>query len=380
MRMWGAFVAVVLAVGPAVGVADAADDPPLSVPAEELAAALECVEPATPDPAKEPVLLVHGTGVTPEENWSFNYRAVLPEQGWTTCTVRLPDRALGDIQVASEYVVAAVRTMAARAGGPVDVLGHSQGGLEPRWAVRWWPGIRSLVDDLVTLAAPHHGTVVADGGCANGCAPAIQQMRPGSKFLAALNEGDETPGDISYTSVGTRTDQLVQPVESTALAGGATSIILQDLCPGRPVDHVGIVTDAPTFALVVDAFTSPGPADVARFDAAQCADVSFVPPGAGLQGGLEGLRTTDPFDPSLFAPGEEPPLAGYTGAGAAGSTTTTTAAAAAGPAAAAAPTPVAATELPRTGGGLSPLTQVLAGCALLLGVALWPGRRRRRRS
>ena len=52
--------------------------------------------------------------------------------------------------------------MAAMAGGrQIDILGHSQGGLQPRWMTRFFPHTRALVDDLVTLAAPHHGTTLA---------------------------------------------------------------------------------------------------------------------------------------------------------------------------------------------------------------------------
>ena len=344
-------------------------DPTLSVPADRLAAAVECVEPAAPDPDKEPVLLVHGTGVTPEENWSWNYLAVLPGEGWTTCTVRLPDRATGDIQVASEYVVHAIRAVAERTGKAVDVLGHSQGGLEPRWALRWWPGTRVLVDDLVTLASPHHGTVTSDVSCANGCFPAAHQMRTTSRFVAALNSEDETPGDVSTTSIATRTDELVQPVETTAVEG-ATNVVLQDLCPGRATDHAGIAGDAVAYALVVDAFTTPGPADPARIDRLACADVSFVPPGAAFESGLAGLRATDPFDPSRFRPvAEEPPLAAYAAQSAPGGSTTTSTVAPAVPTPAASPTG----ELPATG-GTSPLP--LAGL-LLAGAALAHAGRRR---
>ena len=85
-----------------------------------------------------------------------------PRDGYDVCWVTLPDRSVGDIQVASEYVVHAVRTINARSGRKVDIVGHSQGGLEPRWALRWWPSLLSKVDDLVTLATPNHGTIVAD--------------------------------------------------------------------------------------------------------------------------------------------------------------------------------------------------------------------------
>src|SRR5437762_2819475 len=101
-------------------------------------------------PAHEPVLLVHGTFATDRENWGFNYALVLPKLGYDVCTVTLPNRSLGDIQVSSEYVVYAIEHMAAASGRKVDVMGHSQGAMQERWAVKWWPTVRSEVDDLVT--------------------------------------------------------------------------------------------------------------------------------------------------------------------------------------------------------------------------------------
>ena len=254
----------------------AAADPALSVPEGELAAALTC--PATFQAnGREPVLLVHGTGATPEDNWGWNYLPVLPQQGWDVCTVRLPNRALGDIQVTSEYVVHAIRTISERSGRKVDVLGHSQGGLQPRWAVRWWEGARAAVDDLITLAAPNHGTVAAAGCGAAACFPAAHQMKQGSAFITALNGTDETPGDISYTSIYSLTDELVQPAapEPTARLEGASNILLQDLCPGRVGEHALLAADAVVYAMVVDAFLQPGPADPSRFDPATCLKTSF---------------------------------------------------------------------------------------------------------
>jgi hypothetical protein len=61
------------------------------------------------------------------------------------------------------------------------------------------------------------------------------QMCTDSNFLAALNRGDETPGPIDYTSIYSKTDELVQPVGTHDVEGG-TNILLQDLCPGHHVD------------------------------------------------------------------------------------------------------------------------------------------------
>lgn len=227
----------------------------------------------------EPVLLVHGTAGRPEDHWSWGYQKVLPEMGFDVCTVRLPDFALADIQTSAEYVVHAVRTIATASARKVDVVGYSQGGLEPRWAVKWWPDVRTRVDDLVTLASPHHGALSADLACLGGsCQPAIWQMNTGSAFLAALNREDETPGDVDYTSIYSLNDELVQPVlpEPTAALDGASNVLVQDVCPARPVHHGNEPIDAVVFALVLDALTEDGGADPARVDTATCLE-TFLP-------------------------------------------------------------------------------------------------------
>ena len=102
------------------------------------------------------------------QSWAWNYAAALPGLGYPTCTVALPDAALGDIQVASGYVVFTVDTMSARWQSQVEVIGHSQGGIEPRSALRWWPGLRRKVDHYIGIASPDHGIYAADACAASG--------------------------------------------------------------------------------------------------------------------------------------------------------------------------------------------------------------------
>jgi triacylglycerol esterase/lipase EstA (alpha/beta hydrolase family) len=283
--------------------------PALSVPANRLSASLSC--PARFAPDRDPVLLVHGTATNTHDTWSANYADLLPELGFPVCAVDLPDRALGDIQVASEYVVHAIRTIAAASGRRVDVIGHSQGTLEPRWALRWWPDIRGLVDDDISLGGPHHGASGADGVCISGsCAPAAQQMRHGARFIAALNAGAETFGDVDYTSIFSAYDELVQP-PSTARLAGAVNVLVQDLCPGRPVHHGGLVSDAAVFAVVVDALDHDGPANPSRFDSRTCRQM-WMP---GVDEPVSGNVML--YGPAFVAVtvhdrvAEEPPLAPY---------------------------------------------------------------------
>ncbi|MGH2684142.1 MAG: esterase/lipase family protein [Actinomycetota bacterium] len=287
-------------------------DPALTVRQTRLDAALTC--PATFDSGREPVLLVHGTGSNSAENWSWNYGKVLPEVGFDVCTVDLPNRALDDIQVSSEYVVHAILTMAERSGQMVDVMGHSQGGLQPRWAVRWWDAARAAVDDLVTLASPNHGTLAANAACtAVECPGAAHQMKQGSAFLAALNSPDETPGSVSYTSIYSLTDELVQPAAPapTAAMAGASNIAVQDLCPGRIGEHAAMAADAVAYEMVIDAFTQPGPADPSRFDPLTCTKTSFDGASAGQLVELAFEELAEGRFPDYRPLDEEPPLAPY---------------------------------------------------------------------
>ena len=299
---------------PLPGLANAQTAPPwpgtasYSVPLWKLDEALSCHGgkwSLTGSGRAQPVLLVHGTGVTREQNWGWNYWRQLPLQGFEVCWVQLPNSALGDIQIASEYVARAVSWMHWRTCEKVDILGHSQGGLENRWAIKWFPSGR-FVDDYIALATPNHGTITA--GEATPCFRACWQMRLGSKFLRALNYGDETPGPISHTSIYTAFDEVVQPQapESTSAIAGARNILLQDICPGRPVGHVSIAADYVTWRLVTLALVYWGPAP-ATLPVSECAGVTMPAATSAPPDLLTRMNDYSQGEPVS----EEPPLRPY---------------------------------------------------------------------
>jgi pimeloyl-ACP methyl ester carboxylesterase len=254
--------------------AQTAADPPFEVPVADLAAALECPHPFT-HPEHEPVLLVHGTFTNGHENFSWNWELALPSRGYDYCLVTYPDRGTGDMQISAEYVAYAVQEMHRRTGSKVDIVGHSQGGLMPRWAIKWWPSVQAAVDDYVMLAGPNHGVMLAANSEQSPfpIVPVGYQFAPESKFITALNADDESPGAVDYSSLYSLTDELVQPVAPVPTAGlewGRTvpnvrNVSLQDVCPGRLVDHLSIgTTDRLTQELTIDALSHAGPVDPAR--------------------------------------------------------------------------------------------------------------------
>src|SRR5947209_1424251 len=156
--------------------------PPLSVPASALKKALECTQGVAGD-TRNPILMVPGTDLDPQPNYSWNYERAFAAQHWAYCTITLPQHTTGDIQVAGEYIVYAVRTMAKLAGRQVDILGYSQGGMLPRWALRFWPDTRPLVHDVVSLDPSNHGTLDADASCQGQCSPADWQQASTARFM-----------------------------------------------------------------------------------------------------------------------------------------------------------------------------------------------------
>ena len=283
--------------------------PALQESVEALARTLSC--PAAFQGKQEPVLLVHATAETGERNFSANYGRVLPAMGYDVCTVELVDLARGDIQASAERVVYAIRTIAQRSQRKVQVIGHSEGPLPVRWAIKWWPDVGPLVDDLISIAGPYHGWLLTDAFCSGGCVPALWQMRRESKFMAAFNTGDETPGDVSYTSVYSITDELVQPYSTAELQGGA-NIKVQDLCPGRVTEHYEMVYDASVYAVVLDALTHPGPANLGRVDRSLCRHL--IMPGVTtadlVAGELDGWTVGTPSLNEHHVD-HEPPVAAY---------------------------------------------------------------------
>ncbi|MGB0220169.1 esterase/lipase family protein [Sinimarinibacterium flocculans] len=331
-RMAAVLAAALIAGCGSDGDTDIAAEPRLETEPALLDAALECTPFEHPD--KPPVLLVHGTVTHGQEQYNWTYKPLLIERGFDVCTVTYPDRGFGDQQIAAEYVVHALRRIRSESGRKVAMIGHSQGASMPRWAIKWWPSARDAVEDFVLLAGPNHGTTVAatdnpltgSGGAVLGLPAAFYQFAPESQFVAAVNAGDETPGDIDYTNIYTLFDELVQPaqpVPTAALDYGqdnpkVTNLLLQDLCPLLVVDHLTIgLTDRATFELAIDAITHPGPADVERAGGAALCNALPLVPGVVLPPTfLLELLALLPVEietglPELHLVSEEPPLKPY---------------------------------------------------------------------
>lgn len=304
--------------------------PALSVPQADLDNALTCSSNLR-NATKTPVLLSPGTSVNPQDQYSWNWVPALNSEGIPWCMVTMPDLTYGDIQIAGEYLVNAIRSMYQRAGRKISIVGHSQGGMSMRWALRFWPDTRNMVDDVIGLAGTNHGTTspVVDIACLVECPPAMWQQDEDSNFIKALNSGTETFAGISYTNVYTRLDEVSQPAlndngtSSLHLGAGLkTNVANQDICPLNPALHIILGTiDPVAYALALDALKNPGPANPSRVSRSVCFKVFM--PGVNLLSGqvnLQGFINMASAAISGLTPinidgvgktSSEPPLASY---------------------------------------------------------------------
>lgn len=210
-----------------------------------------------------PVVLVHGTFEGAADNWS-TVSPQLAGAGYCVFALEYGDRGTGDIAASAGQLERFVDAVLGATGArKVSLVGHSQGGMMPRYYVKFLGG-DTKVDDLVGLAPSNHGTT-NPGAFVTGqtVCEACDQQRAGSDFLLELNAGDETPGRVSYTVVQTMYDEVVTPFTSAFLAGGANTanILLQDACPAEVVDHHEIPNSQLAVRWTLQALGRPGPAD-----------------------------------------------------------------------------------------------------------------------
>lgn len=214
-----------------------------------------------------PVVLVHGT-FGDRKHLLEGLSTDLVADGFCVYSLDYGDRGTGDIRQSAEQLRQFVdRVLTATGAAKVSMVGHSQGGMMPRYYIKYLGGDR-VVDDLVGIAPSNHGTSIAPDGFSplgsvvgTSCRACTQQAA-GSEFLTDLNSGDETPGPVSYTQITTKYDVVVVPHTSGYLTPGpeSTNITLQDKCRWALVGHVFIPTSRATRSIVLHALTTDGPA------------------------------------------------------------------------------------------------------------------------
>jgi triacylglycerol esterase/lipase EstA (alpha/beta hydrolase family) len=226
-----------------------------------------------------PVVLVHGTIENMTYNW-YTLSPLLADEGYCVFAlnygqepgihVGLPGAAepggVGPIADSASQLKGFInKVLAATGASKVDIVGHSQGGMMPRYYLKFLGGA-SKVDKLVGLAPSNHGTT-ADGiaqlpGGAQLLTAALGQSARdqivGSAFLRKLNAGGDTVPGPTYTVIETAYDEVVTPYTSAFLTGPhVTNILLQDQCAVDADEHLAISFDAIAMRDVLNALDPP---------------------------------------------------------------------------------------------------------------------------
>lgn len=196
------------------------------------------------DPARVPVLFIHGAGGAKDnwrrfierldrtryQAWAYTYPSGLPiEQS----AARL-NEIVGQLHASYRF-------------RRLVVVGHSMGGLVGRRFIAL--NGQDYVSELVTLATPWDGVAMARLGAALGdyALPSWQDLVPGSEFLQTV-QGDKLPPTVRhhiFFGYRERDDELdsdgvitVRSQRHGAVATAATQV------RGFRTDHSGILEDA----------------------------------------------------------------------------------------------------------------------------------------
>jgi triacylglycerol esterase/lipase EstA (alpha/beta hydrolase family) len=210
-----------------------------------------------------PVVLVHGTLADMSDSWQA-LSPLLYNNGYCVFALNYGSYAFSGLlgiygtgniaQSAGQLSIFVNRVLAATGSSQVDLVGHSQGGMMPRYYLRFLGGA-TKVHTLVGLAPSNHGTTV-DGlftlaGFFPGAnaflgilCPACEEQSAGSAFLTNLNAGGDTVPGVSYTVIESANDEVVTPYTSAFLSGsGVTNILLQSQCSLDQGEHLSMPYD-----------------------------------------------------------------------------------------------------------------------------------------
>ncbi|WP_228537566.1 alpha/beta fold hydrolase [Nocardia sp. XZ_19_231] len=222
----------------------------------------------------EPVVLVHGLTATMAANWT-TIAPLLANNGYCVFALNygldpaapaplnlIPGTKSMRESSAQELAPFVDRVLAATGAQKVDLVGHSEGTVMPRWYIKYLGGAAKVAKS-VNLTPLNDGTraggqaLIARALDLLGVWDDLQlrseafgfgaslQMTSGSDYLDAVNSGDAYPADIDYTFIMTRWDQVVAPHTSGMgpIAPNVTNIVVQDQCPLAIFEHAGAASD-----------------------------------------------------------------------------------------------------------------------------------------
>ncbi len=191
-----------------------------------------------PAPAALPVLLIHGVGCNAGV-WT-GFRRYLDARGLGPVYAISYGPPLASIEHFAEQLALRIDEICAATGAAhVVLVGHSMGGLVARAYLRKFGGAR--VRRLITIGTPHEGSRHARMMTGTP----VVQMRPGSPYLAGLNDATETAAGVPVVSLWSWHDSMVTPQTSSHLEWADNVVI-------AGVAHNALLTDRGVWARVAE--------------------------------------------------------------------------------------------------------------------------------
>jgi pimeloyl-ACP methyl ester carboxylesterase len=221
-----------------------------------------------------PVVLVNGTFANMDDNWQaaspilYNHGYCVFAFNYGGASATSPIQGTGDIAASAATLSSFVNQVLDDTGASkVDLVGHSQGGMMPRYYINFLGGASKVstfvalapsnygttLDGLTTLAGYLGATSLINSGLAAVCAACVQQEQ-GSAFLANLNATPTVPVD----------DEVVTPYTNALLpaASNVRNIIVNAQCSVDFSDHLEIAADPVAMADMLNALDPASPVRV----------------------------------------------------------------------------------------------------------------------
>ncbi|KAH7060136.1 secreted lipase [Linnemannia elongata] len=233
-----------------------------------------------PAAGKRPVVLVHGLIATKDDNWIY-MGPRLQAAGY--CVYSLTYGSLPGIYLiagldkmengAAQLSAFVDKVLAATKASQVDLVGHSQGSLMPRYYLKFLGGA-AKVNKFTAFGTIAYGTTL------DGVAPFLIslglydpikkildpvckscfQFLQGSDFLNNLNAGGDTVPGVQYQFIASKYDEVVTPYTNGFLRDNnpaVKNIVLQDLCSLDTSSEHALQMLDPIVFHKINAFLSP---------------------------------------------------------------------------------------------------------------------------
>lgn len=225
-----------------------------------------------------PVILLHGLGATSYEDLNY-LQDWLQNQGY--CTYARTYGAYADfpwvgglkpINESAPEIASYIQEVVQKTGAAkVNLVGHSEGAFQSLYVPKF-EGVSDLIESIVAIAPPTHGTTFAGlynlaylfGNASReavgnvldtvGCA-ACNDLGPDGAAVDRLNDGTPIvqPGN-QVTIIASRYDELVTPPSTSFVEeDGVRNEWVQDTCEFDPVGHIGEAYDMNVWHLVKNA-------------------------------------------------------------------------------------------------------------------------------